>query len=170
MIPSELSMMSRSAAAMGPFGSSTPSEQPPKVTAPLRTIARRRGRISSSRCADRAGSPREDDRGRLDAAVGPKQREEHEQIDDRESEQAVSSPRIGRTAPAQPQREPDEDRSAGDGGHAVEGAGKPERPRQQRNRQQQNAVDQDLSCGLGSASYDRQHGDTGTGIFVGTIE
>src|SRR5215471_15069320 len=39
MIPVELSMMSRSAAVMGPFGSSTPSEQPPSAAAPINKMA-----------------------------------------------------------------------------------------------------------------------------------
>src|ERR1700752_5159432 len=39
MMPSELSRISRSAAAMGPLGSRTPSEQPPSVAAPIRTTA-----------------------------------------------------------------------------------------------------------------------------------
>ena len=38
MMPSELNRICRSAEAMGPFGSSTPSEQPPSVAAPNRTI------------------------------------------------------------------------------------------------------------------------------------
>src|ERR1700722_6541899 len=37
MMPSELSRICRSAAAMGPFGSSTPSVQPPSSAAPNRT-------------------------------------------------------------------------------------------------------------------------------------
>src|ERR1700742_3168887 len=39
MMPSELSRISRSAAAIGPFGSSTPSVQPPSVATPIRTTA-----------------------------------------------------------------------------------------------------------------------------------
>src|SRR5260370_36542432 len=39
MIPSALSRICRSAAAIGPFGSSTPSEQPPSIAAPIRTTA-----------------------------------------------------------------------------------------------------------------------------------
>src|SRR5258708_13597076 len=39
MMPSEFSRISRSATAIGPFGSSTPSVQPPSVAAPIRTTA-----------------------------------------------------------------------------------------------------------------------------------
>src|SRR5580700_11831067 len=39
MMPSELSRICRSAAAIGPFGSSTPSLQPPSIAAPIRTTA-----------------------------------------------------------------------------------------------------------------------------------
>src|SRR5258708_24165631 len=41
MMPSELSRICRSAAAIGPFGSSTPSEQPPSVATPIRTATSR---------------------------------------------------------------------------------------------------------------------------------
>src|SRR5437868_10964819 len=46
MMPSELSKICRSAAAIGPFGSSTPSEQPPSVAAPIRIITSRPYRMS----------------------------------------------------------------------------------------------------------------------------
>src|SRR5882672_9979735 len=39
MMPSELSRICRSAAAIGPFGSSTHSVQPPSVATPIRTAA-----------------------------------------------------------------------------------------------------------------------------------
>src|SRR6266480_6742338 len=39
MMPSELNRICRSARAIGPFGSSTPSVQPPSVAAPIRTTA-----------------------------------------------------------------------------------------------------------------------------------
>src|ERR1700733_2620222 len=39
IMPSELSRICRSAAAIGPFGSSTPSLQPPIVATPMRTTA-----------------------------------------------------------------------------------------------------------------------------------
>src|ERR1700737_2605448 len=39
MMPSEFSRICRSASAIGPFGSSTPSAQPPSIAAPIRTTA-----------------------------------------------------------------------------------------------------------------------------------
>src|ERR1700722_6786875 len=39
MMPSALSRICRSATAIGPFGSSTPSLQPPSIAAPIRTTA-----------------------------------------------------------------------------------------------------------------------------------
>src|ERR1700694_2141566 len=39
IMPSALSMICRSAAAIGPFGSRMPSEQPPSIAAPIRTTA-----------------------------------------------------------------------------------------------------------------------------------
>src|SRR6266568_6338798 len=41
MMPSALSRICRSARATGPFGSSTPSVQPPSVATPIRTTARK---------------------------------------------------------------------------------------------------------------------------------
>src|SRR6185503_1343858 len=41
MMPSELNRICRSARAIGPFGSSTPSVQPPSVATPIRTAASR---------------------------------------------------------------------------------------------------------------------------------
>src|SRR5712672_144670 len=170
MMPSELKRICRSATAIGPFGSRTPPVQPPRVAAPSKTTASMRYRISSPHCADDDGSPREDDCGRLAAAVGQKRREQHEQVDDREAEQEVSRPPVERAGPAQSQREPDEERSTRDGGHAVDGAGQPEPPWQQRNRNQEDAVDKDVPGRRGSSGNDRQHGDAGTGIVVGAIE
>jgi hypothetical protein len=47
MIPSELNRICRSAKAMGPFGSRTPSEQPPSVAALIKTKAGAMYRILS---------------------------------------------------------------------------------------------------------------------------
>src|SRR5882672_9533851 len=122
MMPSELNRICSSAEAIGPFGSRTPSLQPPRVVAPSKATASTRYRISSSHCADDHGSPREDDRGRFAAAVGQERREQHGQVDDRETEQAVSRPPIKRAGPAQLQRESHKERSTDDGGHAVDRA------------------------------------------------
>src|SRR6267154_5606654 len=46
MIPSALSRICRSATAIGPFGSSTPSVQPPSVATPIRTTASKPYRMS----------------------------------------------------------------------------------------------------------------------------
>src|ERR1700685_471534 len=52
MMPSALSRISRSAAAIGPFGSSTPSVQPPSVATPIRTTASKPYRMSDLACAE----------------------------------------------------------------------------------------------------------------------
>src|SRR5262245_24113205 len=58
MIPSELNMICRWAAAMGPFGSRTPSEQPPSVAMLIRATARTLYRMSDLVCPDRVESKR----------------------------------------------------------------------------------------------------------------
>src|ERR1700685_4575141 len=50
-MPSELSRICRSAAAIGPFGSSTPSEQPPSIAAPIRTTVSKPYLILDVACA-----------------------------------------------------------------------------------------------------------------------
>src|SRR5262245_30372173 len=151
MIPVELSIMSRCAAAMGPCGSSTPPEQPPSVEAPTNKIASAKPRIS-------------------DPLAGKESREQHKQVQDGKREDAMGGRSISSATSDQFQRERNERRAANCSGCAIDRAGKSKRPRQQRNREQQNGVDHDLSGGLGSASHDWQHGDTGTGVFVGAIE
>src|SRR5215475_10542538 len=151
MMPVELSRMSRSAAAIGPFGSSTPPEQPPSAAAPINKTAIAPCRIS-------------------DSLAGQESREQHKQVQDGKREQVMRRPSIGLAAPDQSQCERNERRSADGGGHAIACAGKSKRPWQQRNREQYYAVDQDLSFGRGAAGHDRQHGDTGTGVFVSAIE
>ena len=66
--------------------------------------------------------------------VGQQSRKQHEQVEDGEREQAMSGAPIGLAAPAQLQRERNEDRSADGGDRAIDRAGKSERPRQQRSR------------------------------------
>ena len=62
------------------------------------------------------------------------------------------------------------ERSADNGGRAIDCTRKAKDPWQHRDRHQKNAVDEDLSrCG-GPSGNNRQHGDARTGIFVGTIE
>src|SRR5712671_6337897 len=62
MIPSELNRMSRSAAATGPFGSRTPSEQPPSIAALIKTTASTAYRISDLVCAETGEAARGPDR------------------------------------------------------------------------------------------------------------
>src|SRR5262245_59216494 len=110
MMPVVLNRICRSATAIGPFGSSTPTSlQPPRVAAPSRTMARRRYRISNPHCAEDGGRPREDERGRFAAAVGQKRSEQHEQVGDGKAEQTAGCPPIERAGPTQSQREPDEE-------------------------------------------------------------
>src|SRR3984885_8743957 len=52
MMPSELSRICRSAAAIGPFGSSTPSVQPPSIAAPIRTTVSKPYRMLDLACAE----------------------------------------------------------------------------------------------------------------------
>src|SRR3982074_2494932 len=106
MISVELLNSSRSAAATGPFGSRTPSEQPPSVTALSDRTAATRYRISRLVCVDSvetAGDSRavrqefslyqpgasqscaRGGRGRrpIAAAVGQQRRQQHQQGKDR---------------------------------------------------------------------------------------
>src|SRR5215467_2750477 len=93
MMPVVLKRICRSAAEIGPFGSSTPS-QPPRVAAPSKATASMRYRISNPHCVEDGARPREDERRRFAAAVGQKRGEQHEQVGDREPEQAVGRPPI----------------------------------------------------------------------------
>src|SRR5262245_2088259 len=112
MMPVELNKMSRSAAAIGPFGSSTPSEQPPRAVMPIKATASASARISGP-------------------FAGQESCEQHEQIQDGKSKQAVRRPSIGLAAANQLQRERNECHSADNGGDAIYRAGKPKRPRQE---------------------------------------
>src|SRR5262245_18426220 len=109
MMPVELSIISRSAAAIGPFGSSTPPEQPPSAAAPINKTAIAPCRIS-------------------DSLAGQESREPHKQVQDGKREQAMWRPSIGLAAPDQCQCERTEPRSADAGGHAIACAGKSKRP------------------------------------------
>src|SRR4051794_10925130 len=90
MIPRALSRSCRSAAAMGPFGSRTPSLQPATVATPIRTPISRVYRMS-------------------DPMLGQEGREQQEQVEDREHEQTGCIAALGRAASAQPEGEPNED-------------------------------------------------------------
>src|SRR5262249_57956023 len=117
MMPVELNMMSRSAAATGPFGASTPSEQAASAAALNRTAARAKYRISdplgfglggSARDAERSiyrrdggrsGARGEHARPSIPAVAGQESREQHEQVENRKSEQAMCRPAIGPDSP-----------------------------------------------------------------------
>src|SRR5262249_12601562 len=151
MIPVELSIMSRSAAATGPFGSSTPSEQPPSTAAPVNKMAIVPCRIS-------------------DSLADQESREKHKEVQNGKREQATCRPSIDFAAHDQRQRQRDENRPADGSGRAIDRSGKSKRPWQQRNREQRYAVNKDLSRGPCPADDDRQHRDAGTGVFVGAVE
>src|SRR5262249_22494766 len=117
MMPVALNRICRSARAMGPFGSSTPSVQPPRIEAPIRTTAREPYRIlnlpraefdqtasaasgvgqglgthpSDAAVSAQASCPRD----RTAAMVDQEQRKQHEQIEDGKQEQPVRGATIG---------------------------------------------------------------------------
>jgi hypothetical protein len=76
--------------------------------------------------------------------TGQERREQYEQVQNGKREQAMRGAPIGSAAPAQLQREHDEDRSTDNGSHAIDRTGEPERPWQDRNRHQKKAIDEDL--------------------------
>src|SRR4051812_24942211 len=159
MIPSELDRICRSAAATGPFGSKTPSEQPPSIAAPVRTMASTAYRISDLVCGEFGGAARGAERSRhgvswcrsevsqsdtrgqqgrppIAAIAGQQRREQHEQVDNGKCKQTVSGSPIRLAGPAQLPRERHEQRSTDGGSRTVDCAGKAECPGEQRNRQQ----------------------------------
>src|SRR5262249_18455555 len=147
MIPVELSIISRSAEATGPFGSSTPSEQPPSAAAPINKTAsatccmsglfkglepaRDEGSSSPGRGGARRGTGGNKERPEPPAIPDAERCEQQKQVQDGKSEQPVCRASIGFVASDQPQRERNECRSAEDGSRAIDRAGKPKRPRQQ---------------------------------------
>src|ERR1700752_42908 len=129
MIPRELSRICHSAAAMGPFGSRTPSEQPPSVAAPIRTTASRGNRMLNLLCLERLGRSQSDPRVRRYGpssfdVVGKEARKNQEQVKNREHEQTRSIAATGKASSAQPECEHNEDRPVDDGGRRVDCAGK----------------------------------------------
>src|ERR1700731_498412 len=120
MMPSALSRICRSARATGPFGSNTPSEQPPSVATPIKTTASKPYRmlalaeVDGAECTshgawlefggrrDAAATMRPPREGeRATSMVDQEGRKQHEQIEDGEHEQPVSSAAIGLNASAQ---------------------------------------------------------------------
>src|SRR5260221_9492769 len=95
MMASELNRISRSAAAIGPFGSRTPSEQPPSAAAPIKRAVNRPRRMSALPCRANADmSPREGQAGLrpASAVAGQQSREQQEEIGGGEHEQAGGPP------------------------------------------------------------------------------
>src|SRR5262245_28529688 len=147
MIPVEFSIMSRSAEAIGPFGSTTPSEQPPRAAPPIKKTASATccmsgslrsigtARDAETRIYRRDGSRRrtrgDHERPATRAISGAERCEQQRQVQDGKSEQPVCRASIGFIAADQPQRERNERRSAEEGSRAIDRAGKPKRPRQQ---------------------------------------
>src|SRR4051794_12036570 len=74
------------------------------------------------------------------------------------------------TAPAQLEREHNENGSADRRCDAIDRAGKADYPGKQRNRSQESAVDKDLACCCGPSRDDRQHGDARACILLSAIE
>ena len=153
MMPSELNRICRSAAAIGPFGSSTPSVAAAECRGADQGKSEYNAyRISDLVCFDDGGtgcdrvrvvlgfgldrlaavrSTMRRGRGRpsIAAIAGKQRREQHEQVENGKHEQAMSRASVGLTAPVQLQGKRNKDRSADDGGRAVDRARKPERPR-----------------------------------------
>src|ERR1700759_19299 len=109
MMPSALSRICRSARAIGPLGSSTPSVQPPSVAAPITNTASRPYRMLDLARAEVDGNGCAEDRVRCEvgaristgatviwrtnrriAVVHQEDRKEREQVEDGENEQLVS--------------------------------------------------------------------------------
>src|ERR1700722_5879703 len=187
IMPSALSRICRSARAKGPFGSSTPSVQPPSATQ-IRTAASRPYRMldlaevdGATSAADGAGQEfgmhRSDgsaiarrahgrERGMVDQEGG-KQRK---QIEDGEHKQPVGGAAIGLNASVQLACKQKEKRLADRGGRTIHRACKPEHPGQLRGESQQAAVDQDLARCCGPPRDNRQHRHPRTRVVIGTIK
>src|SRR5215475_2932897 len=192
MMPVALNRICRSATAMGPFGSSTPSVQPPSSEAPVRTKASKPYRIldlpraeldKAASAASGAGQGIDVDpsdvavsararypRIQTAAVIDRERRKQREQIEDGRQEQPVSVATIGSSAFVQLKCEQEEKSTADCGDRAIDRACKPELPGQLRSENKQAAVDQDLPRRCSPSRDDRQHGDAGTGIIIAAIE
>jgi hypothetical protein len=93
---------------------------------------------------------------------GQEGRKQQEQVENREHEQVGSIAASGTAASAQPECEYNEDRPADSGGRGIDHTDKTECPREQRNRNQEHAVHEDLPR-CGALSGNDQHGDASTG-------
>src|SRR5215831_18230800 len=166
MMPVALNRICRSARAMGPFGSSTPSVQPPSSEAPIRTKARKPYRIldlpraeldkaasAASGAGQGIGVDRSDvavsaqaryPRIQTAAVIDQERRKQRKQMEDGKQEQPVSGATIGSNALVQLKCEQEEKSAADCGDHAIDRACKSEPPGQLRSENKQAAVDQDL--------------------------
>src|SRR4029077_17972785 len=191
MMPVALNRICRSEKAMGPFGSSTPSVQPPSAAAPIRIAASKpyrmldlvRVEVDGAECAAHVGwqefgahrsngpaTRRLDRREWTGRVVDKKRRKQHKKVEDRESEQPMRSAPISRNASVQLNREHKQKRAADCDGCAIEATCEPEPPRQLRSQNQETAVDQDLPRRSSPSRNDRQHRDAGADVIVGAIE
>src|ERR1700748_3585413 len=133
MMPSALSRICRSASAIGPFGSSTPSVQPPSDAAPIRATASRPYRMLYLAEVDGVGCATDGAwQESRSPVVDQESGKQHEQIEDGESEQPMSGAAIVPSASVQLEREQNENCSAGRDDRAIERARKTKRPGQLR--------------------------------------
>src|ERR1043166_5481073 len=162
MMPVALNRICRSARAIGPLGSSTPS-QPPSVAAASRSTVSERYRISSlpnlagastvhsawlSRSRRRRAClvvmRRTHRRGRTAVVIDEQAGKQQEQIGDGEDEQFVRRATIGCSTPVQLKCQQEKERPADGDDRAIDNASKAQAQGQFRSENKQAAVDQDL--------------------------
>src|SRR5258706_11208190 len=102
--------------------------------------------------------------------VDQEHRKQHEQVEDGEHEQSLSSAAIGSSASVELTCEQKEKRPADRGDRAIDGPCKSEHPGQLRGQNQEAAVDQDLPRCCSPSRDNRQHRHASTRVVVGTIE
>src|ERR1700734_1330632 len=158
MIPSELNRISRSADAMGPFGSRTPSWNPPSIAA-LNWRSRRMSRL-----------PHDEGAGRISqvfrVVVRQKGREQQEEIRNGEDEQTVGGSPICPAAAVQMCCQQNENRSADNGGRTIDRPGESKREREHRRWDQKCAVDKNLPRCRGASADNGQHWHARAGVVV----
>src|SRR5258707_7351302 len=101
--------------------------------------------------------------------VDQEHRKQHEQVEDGEHEQSLSSAAIGPSASVELTCEQKEKRPADRDRRAIDGPCKSEHPGQLRGQNQEAAVDQYLPRCSSPSRDNRQHGDAGSGIIISTI-
>jgi hypothetical protein len=95
---------------------------------------------------------------------------EHEQVKNRKRKQAGSRALFGVIASAQLHCKQYHRRAGHACSRAVDCSSKSECAGQDRNRHQQDAVNENLPLCFGGTSHNRQHWDAGTGVFASTTE